>query len=336
MAADQAVSVTKGRIVDFQAAYRKMRPSERPLHLRLSQVVANWIADRRSDGRQQQGVDTYETVFYRFITFAADCPIRAINEALVKAYKRDLMSRVAAGTARQNLTVVRAFCSWCVSEQYLDYNPALAVPHPRVTPPDPDPLSRAGIADLLAALDKPQFSHKYTRNRNRRAVCLMLYAGLRLGEVSKLERRDIDLDRRTITVRREVAKGGMPRVVPVGDELATELESIRSYRPTWAIVDHGDVPGKQGKSMATKSVAHVFERWLPLRGLTIHAHQLRKTFATELYLRGEDIATIQRLLGHADPKTTMRYIAASALKEHDAVQKLTFRKEQQGSESKKR
>lgn len=59
----------------------------------------------------------------------------------------------------------------------------------------------------------------------------------------------------------------------------------------------------------------------------IHSHQLRKTFATELYLRGEDLATIQRLLGHADPKTTMRYIGASAMKEQEAVNRLTLRAE---------
>lgn len=172
----------------------------------------------------------------------------------------------------------------------------------------------------------PNQSHKATHQRSRRAVCVMLYAGLRLAEVAGLERRDLDLDRRTITVRREIAKGGKPRTVPICDELLAELEPIRGYTLGWAVIDQGDAPKLQGRPLAIKSVAHIFELWLPRRlGWPIHAHQLRKTFATELYVRGEDLATIQRLLGHSDPKTTMRYIGASAAKEHAAVAKLQFR-----------
>jgi len=161
----------------------------------------------------------------------------------------------------------------------------------------------------------------------------MLYGGLRIAETAGLERRDIDLDRLTITLRPEITKGGHTRQVPICDELLIELESIRDYLPEWAVVDQGEQDGRRGKALKVKSLAHYFERTLPRRGLRIHAHQLRKTFATELYLTGEDTATIQRLLGHSDPKTTMRYIGASVEKERAAVQKLRFR--DQGKESKK-
>ncbi len=57
----------------------------------------------------------------------------------------------------------------------------------------------------------------------------------------------------------------------------------------------------------------------------VHAHQLRKTFATELYLRGEELVTIQRLLGRADFRPTMRYIGVSSATERAAVARLTFR-----------
>ena len=39
-----------------------------------------------------------------------------------------------------------------------------------------------------------------------------------------------------------------------------------------------------------------------------HPHVLRHTFATRYYRRHKDLAGLQRLLGHADIRTTMRYV----------------------------
>lgn len=312
-------------VLDFEQAVRTVR-TRRPT---ISELVPEWVRDRAADGRRPSGVASYETIARRWLRLIDDPPIDRITAAAIKRYKRDRMACVSPGTTRHELTVVRAFLDWCVSEGYLTENVALAVAHPRVEPPNPDPLSAAQIVDLLAAIDKPPRSHRATWRRNRRAICLMLYAGLRIMETAGLKWRDIDLSRREIVVRREIAKGGKPRIVPVCDELLEELLCAKWRSPFYAVVDQGDTRMQRGKHLGPKSLAHLFERWLPGRGIHIHAHQLRKTFATELYLRGEDLATIQRLLGHSDPKTTMRYIGASAKKEREAVQKLTFRAEMQ-------
>lgn len=312
-------------IISFVQAARRFEPDRH--QPRLSQLMPDWLESRRADGRRPRGVASYQQGFARFIVFAQDCRVNELSSEIIQRYKIELAGRCASGTVHLALIRIRAFCVWAMEAGYLTTNPALAVRLPIVTDPDPDPLSRDQITALLAAIDKPAQSYKATWSRNRRAVCLMLYAGLRIGEVAGIERRDIDLDRRTITVRRNVAKGGRSRVIPLCDELATELESIRAYKPAWFVVDQGASRQLRGKAMSLATMAHIFEKWLRRRGMGIHSHQLRKTFATELYLRGEDLATIQRLLGHADPKTTMRYIGASAMKEQEAVNRLTLRAE---------
>jgi site-specific recombinase XerD len=323
-------------VIAFAEAAKRHRPEltlvpPPPATPVIETCIAAWLRSKHDDGHRRRGVKNYEEVITRFVTWARITEPGEITELLVRQYKSDLMGRCAASTTRHALTVVRAFCGWCVEEDYLARNVALRVKHPRVTSPDPDPLSRAQIGALLSALDTPAKTHKATWRRNRRAVFLMLYAGLRLAETAGLEWRDLDLDRRTLTVRSEIAKGGKPRVLPICEELAAELATAVKRRPTWAVVDKGEGTG-QGQHLTEKSLAHVFERWVPMRlGFSIHAHQLRKTFATELYVRGEDLATIQRLLGHADPKTTMRYVAASSSKERAAVEKLRFQAEPPGS-----
>jgi len=311
-------------IINFQQATRRMQPARTPSAARITALIAPWLASRAADGCRPRGVATYRAKLGQFVDFAGDIAAARIDARLIEAYKIHLHERdLEASTVRHMLTVVRAFCAYLVREEILSENVALKVKHPRVEAPDPDPLIREQIDVLLAICDRPPRSHKDTWRRNRRAVFLMLYAGLRIAEVSELEWRDVDLARGELIVRRAGGKGGKSRVVPVCDELSAELCAAGARPPHGAVVDQGDK--HPGVRLTIKSTAHIFERWLLSRGMKIHPHQLRKTFATELYIAGEDLATIQRLLGHADPKTTLRYLGASAAKERSAVQKLRFR-----------
>jgi integrase len=312
-------------IIQFSAAVRRIQPAyalaTTTRSPNLTTAIPDWRDARSADGCRPRGVSTYVDKFEQFVVFAGDIPANQITADLVESYKLHLHKRgLEPSTVRHALTVVRAFCAWCVTKGYLEVNVALAVKHPKVEPPDPDPLTREQIALLLAACDTPNQSHKVTWLRNRRAVFVMLYTGLRIAEAAELRWGDVDLDRGEIIVRRVGGKGGKSRVVPICEELGDELRCATSRRSSDAVVDQGD-----GTKLTSKSLAHIFERWLTDRGLKIHPHQLRKTFATELYVAGEDLTTIQRLLGHKDPKTTMRYLGASAQKERDAVQKLRFR-----------
>ncbi len=274
-----------------------------------------------ADGRRPRGVASYVAKLEQFLAWAGEITPADLAPDLIARYKIALYERnLASGTIRHNLTVLRSFCDWCVHQGMLASNPALAVDHPRVEESDPDPLTRERIDALLLAIDQPPQSHKLTWRRNRRAIMLGLYAGMRIAEIAELKWGDVDLARGEIIIRKKGGKGGKSRVVPICDELRAELRLAKRQKVGDAVVDQGD-----GTALTVKSLSHIHERWLKRRGVVLHSHQLRKTFATELYVAGEDLATIQRLLGHADPKTTMRYLGASAPKERAAVQKLKFR-----------
>ena len=64
-----------------------------------------------------------------------------------------------------------------------------------------------------------------------------------------------------------------------------------------------------GSQLKSKSLAHIFEVWLPRLGLVgISAHRLRHTFATEMLNRGAALCDIQEALGHANLETTRIYL----------------------------
>ena len=288
----------------------------RPPAVHLSDLVEAWARDRHADGYRARGITAYTDALEHFIDWAENPAPDAVSEQTVQQFKRAQAARgLASGTIRNRITCVRTFYDWAMQEGYASSNPAARVKNPKVTPPAPDPLSRAQVAELLAACALPSTPDRGTDARNRRAVFLMLYAGLRIWEVAELLWSDIDLERGFITVRPDAGKGGKSRLVPIADELAAELHKARKIKPQYAVVSQG----YHGKKLQVKSLAHIFERWLTARGIHIHAHQLRKTFATEVYLSSRDLLLVQRVLGHTDPKTTLRYIGGSTLLDKDAV-----------------
>jgi integrase/recombinase XerD len=128
--------------------------------------------------------------------------------------------------------------------------------------------------------------------------------GLRAGEAIRLRVADIDSRRMVVHVR--CAKGKKDRLVPLPAAL---LQLLRDYwkqrRPRdWLF------PGRhRGKPLNIGSVQRLFRRLVLACGLTKKAslHTLRHSYATHLLEAGVDLPTLQKLLGHNQLSTTLRY-----------------------------
>jgi integrase len=96
-----------------------------------------------------------------------------------------------------------------------------------------------------------------------------------------------------------------------------ELKKVPLRRPSWPVV--GSI---EHEPLTPKSMAHIFERWLPKFEVFITAHQLRRTFATQLLRRGATLRDIQLLLGHRSLKTTAAYLGSDPKDLEESVNKL--------------
>jgi len=137
---------------------------------------------------------------------------------------------------------------------------------------------------------------------------IMIYAGLRLGELAALTWSDVDLANRTIlvnksynfkncTVKAPKTNAGT-RTVPIPVPL---LEALTGAPHTALLVcpHHGRVYTRAAWEYA-------LEQYGKMLGFTIHAHELRHTYATILFEADVDMLTAQHLLGHADSQTTLQ------------------------------
>lgn len=270
-------------------------------------LVPRYEASLRARGQRPRGVDKYRRTILTFCEWLGPAATMAdLDAPIVRRYQELRSLTCSEATIGNLLTVIRSFCKWAMREGLRTDDPTLLVEWPRRTRSLPRALSRPQLRALEAALDEPDKIGPVRRwfwRRNRRAVLLMLYAGLRISEVAALRWGDLDLEAGTLQVLD--GKGGKDRMLPIHPRLLTELECVPEAERQ---ADHAVAGHESGACLTHKSMGHVFERWLPARGIDISSHQLRHSFATQMLRNGADIRVIQELLGHESLETTQRYL----------------------------
>jgi integrase len=136
-------------------------------------------------------------------------------------------------------------------------------------------------------------------------------AGLRRGEMMGLRLADVNHHDGLLHVRKAVWKGvvdspksGRTRHVPMTRRLAEALESIRHLRGE-RLLTHRE------RDHVTEKIIKMWMREAQrLAGLFANGgvHILRHTFCSHLAIKGANARSIQKLAGHADLNTTMRYM----------------------------
>jgi integrase/recombinase XerD len=129
-------------------------------------------------------------------------------------------------------------------------------------------------------------------------------AGLRVSEVVRLKVSDIDAQRLVLHIR--CAKGHKDRLVPLSALLLQRLRDYwQQYRPRdWLF------PGQNGTApISIGQVQRVCRQAVLASGLRKKAsmHTLRHSYATHLLESGVNLVTLQKLLGHSQISTTVRY-----------------------------
>jgi len=140
--------------------------------------------------------------------------------------------------------------------------------------------------------------------RNTAIVYMLLYTGVRLSELCKLDRSDIVISGQIGTVTVNNHHGGKKRTVPIPKDA---LKILKSYLDTFPKNYEGPLfISKQNNRLTTRSIQYMLEKY------NINPHKLRHTFCRDLIEKGLDIAVVAQLAGHNDINITKRYIIKGA------------------------
>ena len=129
--------------------------------------------------------------------------------------------------------------------------------------------------------------------RHKVGFLLAWGSGLRISEVLKLQKRDIDLEAKQIRINE--GKGKKDRIVPVPRGFK---EKHLEYIPF---------------EFKDRALQKAFRTYSEKSGLkekkpTVHFHSLRHGFATQCLRKGINLRSIQQMLGHSDMSTTAIYL----------------------------
>jgi len=147
-----------------------------------------------------------------------------------------------------------------------------------------------------------------THNLKHRAIIELLYSsGVRLSEFINL--RPCDIDSKNMLVHVVRGKGGKERYTIIGEHALKTLRDYYSkYRPKTLLFE-----GWGYKCYSLQSVSKVVHKAAKRAGIIkrVSPHTLRHSFATHLLEQNVNLCTIQKLLGHANIKTTTIYTHVS-------------------------
>jgi len=146
--------------------------------------------------------------------------------------------------------------------------------------------------------------------RNRAILTLGYRAGLRVSEVLRLAKKDIDLAGGLIRVLN--GKGGKSRTVPLDFATCATVERWVNRRKALGLGRRRRLfCTLKGGPILSGYIRALMPRLARKAGIEkrCHFHVLRHSFAAELSAEGVPVAEIQALLGHSSLATTSRYVA---------------------------
>jgi integrase/recombinase XerD len=227
------------------------------------------------------------------------------TESHVQAYLavRVEQSFSQRSTARL-LSSSRAFYVDLVANKKRQINPVSAIKNPKLPQYLPGTLSEKQVESLL---DAPNISEPI-QMRDKAMLELLYATGIRVSELVNLQMHEIGLQQGVIRV---TGKGGKERLVPMGEEALSSLESYIKFarpellkRPISAVF-----PSRRGQLMTRQTFWHRIKHYAAVAGIgiTLSPHTLRHAFATHLLNHGADLRVVQMLLGHSDLSTTQIY-----------------------------
>ena len=203
---------------------------------------------------------------------------------------------------QRNLSAIRAFFNYLIQQGVLKRNPACGIQTPKPPKKLPKLLDVDQTNQLLEISEKAPLAL-----RDRAMLELIYSSGLRLGELTGLNMRDLDLSDLLVTV---TGKGNKMRQIPVGRYACQAINEWLSVRPQFVAEEEPAVfVSRLGRRIGRRTVQQRLKHWVIKQGLANHVnpHMLRHSFASHLLESSGNLRAVQELLGHADISTTQVY-----------------------------
>jgi len=279
-------------------------------------LIKEFLNYLKIKGKSPNTLISYKHTLKIFNNWIGDILIEQITRAKLTEYQVYLGElkpknkiNLSLNSQSHYLIALRSFLKYLQQQDHkINIRPEM-IELPKINDREITFLDKSELKRLL----KSPFKHKtklIIKLRNKAILELLFSTGLRLRELTSLNKEQINFEQREITVK---GKGGKIRLVFLSENAIDSLKNYLEARED----DHHALFVCHNKNiiarLSPRAVQLLVEKCAKLAKITkqVTPHTLRRSFAVDLLNNGCNIYFVQKLLGHSSISTTERYLTVS-------------------------
>lgn len=309
---EMAESLNVSQLKKLQEVMLKHFSDNEPERSNISseEYLIRFITSKQIEGCSERTIWYYKSTVEQFLKVVHG-PIRKITTEMIRQYLIDYQARngcsnVTVDNIRRNIS---SFFTWLEEEDYILKSPMRRIHKIKAKQVVKDIITDECIERLRDACSTP---------RDLAIIDLLYSTGMRVGELVKLNRSDINFEERECVV---IGKGSKERKVYFDAKAKIHLQRYLELRhdDNDALFTTLDAPYNRLKISGVEIRLRSLGKTLGIG--RIHPHKFRRTMATRAIDRGMPIEQVQKILGHSQIDTTMQYAIVNQANVKSAHQK---------------
>lgn len=295
---DEQLKLVNSSIKDVLAKYEinKKASNEERREKENTELLETFLSAKKIEGCSDKTIHYYQSSIVKLLNGLSKC-IKEICTNDIRRYLAEIqeennLSKVTIDNLRR---IFSSFFSWLEDEDYIAKSPVRRIHKVRT-----DTL----VKEVLSDEDIETLRDSCNELRDLAMIDLLLSTGVRVGELVKMNRADIDFQERQCKV---FGKGNKEREVYFNARTKIHLQRYLKSRTD----DNPALFVTLSKPHTRLTISGVEVR---LRKMgkdvhidKVHPHKFRRTLATMAIDRGMPIEQVQKLLGHVRIDTTLHY-----------------------------
>ena len=260
-----------------------------------------FMATKEQDGKLHNDSCKQYKLCLENLLFRLQLPLNNITTNHLRLYLSEISinpktgKHLSTATLNQRKAIIRSFFKWLYEEEYIIKDPSSRIKDDKVTSKPRTAYSDTQIETLKLHCDSL---------RIKAIIDVLASSGIRIAELSKLNRTDINFDTGEITV---FGKGNKWRTCYIDASAIVSLQAYLNSR-----TDNKDAVFVSERApydrLSTGAIRKILHKLSDKSGVdNVFPHRFRHTLATHAIDKGMPIESIQALLGHSGINTTLRY-----------------------------
>ena len=261
-----------------------------------ARLLEAFVSAKKIEGCSDRTIAYYHRTLEVFIA-QCKCGVNRIGTDDIRKYLSDYeeKNKVSKVTIDNMRRILSSFFAWLEDEDYIGKSPVRRIHKIKTS---------SVVKETLSDEDLERLRDNCKEKRDLAIVDFLVSTGVRVGELVKLNRSDIDFKERQCVV---LGKGSKERIVYFNARAKIHLEAYLHEQTdeNEALFVSLNAPHSRLTISGVEVRLKQLGRKLLIR--KVHPHKFRRTLATQAIDKGMPIEQVQRLLGHVKIDTTLHY-----------------------------